>query len=244
MLTYAMIPARSGSKGVPNKNIQMLGGHPLLAYAIAFSKAVGVDQVILSTDSEEYAKIGESYGALVPGLRSPENSTDAALTEAIFPELDHALPARGIAMPDIWIRLKPTSPFRCQASVRKGIEILKSDPTIDSVRIVSPADARLVTCDEDGFLKPLIPDMWPESRSVIPRNGLPEVFSPYNLDISRDRLWREDLTGYMGRRIKPIVAHAITGLDINEQDDMDIIRAIVESAPWPKVVSDHLVVPE
>ena len=65
----AIIPARSGSKSIKDKNLALLGGHPLIAYSIALAKMmVGVDRVIVSTDSLEYAKIAEKYGA------APENS--------------------------------------------------------------------------------------------------------------------------------------------------------------------------
>jgi len=78
MRAYAMIPARSGSKGVPDKNIKEIDGHPLLSYAVAFGLKLGVDKVIVSTDSQKYADIALSYGAEVPCLRSPEASGDGA----------------------------------------------------------------------------------------------------------------------------------------------------------------------
>jgi len=71
---YAAVPARSGSKGVPNKNIKQIAGKPLIAYSIIAAKLVGrIDRVIVSTDSEEYANISRDYGAEVPfppGLRT------------------------------------------------------------------------------------------------------------------------------------------------------------------------------
>ena len=222
----------------------MIDGHPLLAYAVAFGRRLGVDQVILSTDSRDYADIGERYGALVPGLRSAHASRDAALTEELFFDLVEALPARGIPLPDIWIRLKPTSPFRRPASVHAALDVLKDDPSIDSVRIVSRADARLVTRNAAGFLEPLLREGWPATHSVVPRTWVPEAFTPFNLELFRHKLWEERFTGYMGDRIHPIVDHAITGLDIDDQDDLDIIKAMIEMRPRPKVVSDYLVTPE
>lgn len=79
MSNLAIIPARSGSKGVPNKNIRLLNGKPLMAYTIeaALESAV-FDEVMVSTDSEEYARIAMIYGAKVPFLRSSEMSSDSA----------------------------------------------------------------------------------------------------------------------------------------------------------------------
>ena len=119
MKAYAFVPARSGSKGLPDKNIRPIGGHPLLAYAIAFGLKLGVDRVIVSTDSPAYAEIAERYGGFCPGLRSAEASTDTAMEEEIIADLAEKLPARGIDMPDVWIRLKPTNPFRKVDSVHR-----------------------------------------------------------------------------------------------------------------------------
>ncbi|MDX1707152.1 MAG: acylneuraminate cytidylyltransferase family protein, partial [Desulfobacterales bacterium] len=68
-----LIPARAGSKRVPDKNIRRLGGHPVIAYTIAAALESGIfTDVIVSTDSEEYAKVARHYGAEVPFLRPPE----------------------------------------------------------------------------------------------------------------------------------------------------------------------------
>ena len=73
MSTIAIIPARSGSKGIPGKNIAPLLGHPLIAYSIAASLAShSISRTIVSTDSEEIAEIARRYGAEVPFLRQPE----------------------------------------------------------------------------------------------------------------------------------------------------------------------------
>jgi 2-C-methyl-D-erythritol 4-phosphate cytidylyltransferase len=75
--TIALIPARSSSKGVRDKNIKRLNNHPLIAYAIkAAQKVKAIQRVFVSTDSEPYAKIAKEYGAEVPFLRPPELSED------------------------------------------------------------------------------------------------------------------------------------------------------------------------
>ena len=76
----AIIPARSGSKGIKNKNIRLLAGKPLIAYSIEHAlKANSIDRVIVSTDCLEYAKIAREDGAEVPFLRPAEISGDMAL---------------------------------------------------------------------------------------------------------------------------------------------------------------------
>ena len=85
----ALIPARSGSKGVKDKNIRNLGGYPLLAWSILACKKCGlIDKVIVSTDSKKYASLAQKFGAEVPFLRPPEISSDLS-TDIEF--IDHAI---------------------------------------------------------------------------------------------------------------------------------------------------------
>ncbi len=75
----ALIPARSGSKRVPDKNIRLLAGHPLIAYSIAAALQSKVfDKVLVSTDSERYADIARHYGADVPFMRPPTIAGDTS----------------------------------------------------------------------------------------------------------------------------------------------------------------------
>ena len=79
MRNIAIIPARSGSKGLKDKNIKLLNGKPMMAYSIEAAKKSGIfDCVHVSTDSGEYARIAREFGADVPFLRSDELSSDTA----------------------------------------------------------------------------------------------------------------------------------------------------------------------
>ena len=242
-LSYAFVPARSGSKGLPDKNIMRINGHPLLAYAVAFGRALGIDRVILSTDSAEYAEIGRHYGAECPYLRGADASSDTAMEEDILADMEAALPAHGIPMPDIWLRLKPTNPFRRVEDARRAVDILKSRPEVDSVRHVSASETRLCRINDDGFLEPLMPG-WPENRSVIRRTEYPTAYQVFNLDVLRHMNLARHGSGYMGHRILPIVGEAITGIDINNADDFAVVKALIEMRPRPDVVARHLVEPE
>ena len=79
MKSIAIIPARSGSKGLKDKNIKLLSGKPLIAYSIESALESGLfDEVMVSTDSEQYAQIAREYGAKVPFLRSEKTASDTA----------------------------------------------------------------------------------------------------------------------------------------------------------------------
>ena len=240
---YAFVPARSGSQGLKDKNILEIDGHPLLAYAVAFGRALGVDRVILSTDSPAYAEIGRAYGADCPCLRGAAASTGTAMEEDILADMAANLPACGIDMPDIWIRLKPTNPFRRTASVRAAIAHMTGPEPPESVRIVSPAEARICSIGPEGYLEPLLPQ-WDPARSVMRRTEFPQAYSPFNLDLLFHRNWLRWGSGYMGRRILPIVEHPITGLDINDGDDFDLVKTLIEARPRSRLVDTYIVPPE
>lgn len=242
-LVYAFVPARSGSKGLANKNIMPIDGHPLMAYAISFGKALGIDRVIVSTDSEEYAEIARHYGAECPYLRGARASSDTAMEEDILVDMEANLPAHGIPMPDIWLRLKPTNPFQNVNNALTAIETLKSRPDIDSVRHVTASETRLCVVNEEGFLTPLSSD-WPEDRSVIRRTEFPEAFQVFNLDVLRHKNLARYGAGYMGKKALPIIGESITSLDINNVDDFEVVKTLIEMRPRPEVVNRNLVDPD
>jgi CMP-N-acetylneuraminic acid synthetase len=236
---YALVPARSGSKGLPDKNILEIDGRPLIGHAIAFGLSLKIDRVLVSTDSERYATIARQWGGECPFLRTDVASSDAAREEDILDDLDERLPQHGIELPDVWVWLKPTSPFRRRDAVLQGLEILQTRPAVDSVRLVSEADARLQVINSSGFLEPLLKE-WPPHLSKIPRTTLVKTYHPFSLEIFRHQGWRENRTLFMGRRIVPLLQSRITSLDIDDRDGFDIIKALMEARPRPRIVDDHL----
>jgi CMP-N-acetylneuraminic acid synthetase len=236
---YALIPARSGSRGLPDKNILPVDGHPLLAYSIAFAGRIPVERTLVSTDSDRYAGIARSYGAETPGLRAPAASHDTAMEEDILADLAQSLPAHGIPLPDVWVWLKPTCPFRDPAAVEQALALLAARPDLDAVRIVSEADARLHVVNAEGFLEPLLPG-WDPARSKMRRTEFPKVYQPFNLEVFRHQGWVERGPLFIGRRVAPIVLPRITGLDVDDRDSFEIIKALIEARPRPDVVARHI----
>lgn len=109
----AIIPARSGSKTITDKNILDLNGFPTIAYSIAAAKlSKNIDRVIVSTDSEKYASIAKKFGADVPFLRPLTLSTDNSLDIDFFLHAMRWVKDNEGKLPEIWVHLRPTSPFR------------------------------------------------------------------------------------------------------------------------------------
>ena len=239
MRVYAMVPARSGSKGVPNKNILEIDGHPLIAYSIAFARKLAIDRIIVSTNSEAYRSIALRYGGECPYLRGQEASTDTANQQAIVADLAINLPRLSIPLPDIWINLKPVNPFRNLDTVRQALQVLADRRDVNSVRIVSEADPRLHQIDKEGFLAPYGPG-WDPTLSKMLRSQFPKVYQPYNLEVFRHGGWVARDGRFMGERVFPIVAAKITGLDIDDMDTFEIAKALIEMRPRPAVVARHI----
>lgn len=130
----ALIPARSGSKGIANKNIQSLGNHPLIAWSImAAKKSKLFKKIVVSTDSEEYAQIAIRYGAEVPFIRPKEISEDYSTDyDFIVHALDWFLDNGG--EPKYIAHLRPTTPLRNPALFEEALNLLKNTKKATALR--------------------------------------------------------------------------------------------------------------
>ena len=153
-VNIAIIPARSGSKGLIDKNIKQLNNKPLMAYTIeAAIKSSVFDLIIVSTDSPQYAEIAKSYGAVVPFLRSPETSSDSASSWDVVKEVLNKLKIEGIEFQTITL-LQPTSPLRDYEDIIRGHELL----------VIKNANAIVSVCETEH--SPLWCNTLPEDHSL------------------------------------------------------------------------------
>ncbi|MBT7437663.1 MAG: acylneuraminate cytidylyltransferase family protein [Cellvibrionales bacterium] len=219
MKVIVIIPARSGSKSLPNKNILPLKGKPLLCYSISYGlESDIVDKVIVSTDSEEFAEIAKTYGADVPFIRPAELAMDNTRD---YPFMRHALDYfESIGeIYDIYILLRPTSPLRPEGLIEKSISILKENPTATSVRAVAQTKEhpyRVLGLNKDGSIDTFISNI--EEPYNHPRQELPEVYSMTG-DIEAAR--RETLLSgsVSGKKIFPLIINPEDKIDIDHIDD-------------------------
>lgn len=124
MKSIAIIPARSGSKGLPNKNIKELNGKPLIFYSIeAAIKSACFDTVMVSTDSEKYANVAKNGGAEVPFLRSEATSTDTASSWDMVLEVLNRYRDQGKSF-DTFCLLQPTSPLRSAEDISEAYKMM------------------------------------------------------------------------------------------------------------------------
>lgn len=124
MKNLAVIPARSGSKGLKDKNIRPLKGLPLMVYSIqAAQESTMFEEIMVSTDSKKYAEIAIAYGASVPFLRSQELSGDWAGSWEVIKEVVINYKNEGREFDTVCL-LQPTSPLRTSEDIIKGYEML------------------------------------------------------------------------------------------------------------------------
>ena len=167
----AIIPARSGSKGLPDKNIRVLNGKPLFAHSILQAQETGIiDEIFLSTDSQAYADIAKKYGANVPFLRSAELATDSASTWDCVREALAQYHALGLTY-DIFVLLQPTSPLRTAEDIMSALNQMVLIQA-DSVVSVCESDHSPLWCNtlpEDKSLKSFIrPEILEKTRQELP----------------------------------------------------------------------------
>jgi len=135
MKISCIIPARGGSKSIPKKNIIKLGEFPLIAYSIAIAKMSRyIEDVVVSTDSEEIRNIAKHYGASVPYTRPDNISTDNSIDIDFFNFHYEFLKKEKKRMPELVVHLRPTTPLRCISVVDSAIEYMINDSLSTSLR--------------------------------------------------------------------------------------------------------------
>lgn len=232
MSVCAIIPARGGSKGIPRKNIVPIAGKPLVAYSIEHALASRyIERVIVSTDDDDIAKVGTSYGAEVPFIRPAELSGDIVLDLPVFQHALAWLEEHANYKPDIIVHLRPTSPLRVAGQIDEAIELLMANPSADSVRSVSVPGQhpyRMFTVAEDGFLRPLLKTEYKEPY-LLRRQELPSVYW-YNcvIDVTRYKtiLEKQSMTGDY---ILPYIMDSKLVVDIDSPTDLLVAEAKIRA---------------
>ncbi len=163
----AIIPARSGSKGLVDKNVKLLCGKPLMAYTIEAAKESNLfDSIIVSTDNLKYAEIAEQFGAEVPFLRSSENSLDKSSSWDVVKEVILKLNTSY----DTITLLQPTSPLRTSEDIKNAMILFenKNADTLFSVCETSHSGFWCNTIDNTLSAKNFIDENYRKPRQELP----------------------------------------------------------------------------
>jgi CMP-N-acetylneuraminic acid synthetase len=231
MIILCLIPARSGSKGIIDKNIKLLNNKPLLCHSIDQAKESKYYKnkqmrIVVTTDSEKYANIAKEYGAEVPILRPSEISQDLSTDLEFMKHMTNYLKENENYNPDMIIQLRPTQPIRKIDDIDKCIDLfIQNFDSYDSLRTVVPFEKSpfKMYVMKDNILTPLFKTLEVNNNIIIEpynqcRQLLPEAYLHNGyIDILKPYLLLEDKIS--GDKIYPYIMNKEDTIDIDTLED-------------------------
>ena len=222
-----LIVARSGSKSIPDKNIKLLGGIPLLAYRIlTASRSTKSNDIWISTDSKYYADIANKYGAQIPFIRPSNLSGDSSSSiDVVIHAMNHATEL-GLEYDFIGL-LEPTSPFISSIDLDKAIGILYTESDVSSVIAVRESRPHVKFIQEQSkYLSQIAENLNLSlnlgrqnfSKQITPSGGF--YISKWNNLLETKSFYTQSSVGYL--------VDDISGLEIDEPIDFEFAQFVVE----------------
>ena len=221
---FVEIPARGGSKGVPRKALQILGGRPLISYTITDALAIeGVTKVYVNTDDPEIQEVSLEYCAEVPFLRPAELAQDDSRLEDASRYARDWYRMNENFIPDIEIVMSPTHPFRrptlMNGAVKHGLT------NQEAFNLGSIAPAVMMT---DNF--------WIKDGGLLHRFSFKTSFHSANRVLYQSAFSFNIVFNYRSnlknRRI-PVLLNEIESIDIDEPKDLELARAVIAEGLYP-----------
>jgi CMP-N,N'-diacetyllegionaminic acid synthase len=226
--TFIIVPARSGSKGIPDKNIKLLGGKPLITWTAQAILAAQLDDclAILSTDSGHYAAIGREAGLQVPFIRPPTLAEDGTSSLTVVEHALHWFETAFNELPEQVMLLQPTSPFRPAGLLNKALDMLATQQAdgVVGCKAIHRDLTSLFNLD-GGFLRPLNPDQATQTR----RQDIAPLLTPNGaLYLCKTKALLEQKS-FFAKRTVPLVMEAMFNLDIDTPMDWAMAEAFVRA---------------
>lgn len=233
-----IIPARGGSKGIPQKNIKVLLGKPLIVWSIEEAlRSRLLTRVIVSTDDEQIAEIAKAAGAEVPFLRPQELAQDFSIdVEFILHALDWLKDNEGYE-PEIVLRLPPTSPLRTAKHIDEGIKRLLAIPQADAVRPICkvakhPYKFWKISENDSKFIEPFLDSSITgfEDAANLPRQLFPDVYMHTGaMDVIRTKTVREQRST-SGRFLAYFLMPPECAVNIDEPLDFEFAELLLRTS--------------
>lgn len=230
MKILAVIPARGGSKRLPNKNLLKIGGDTLIQRSFESVKGIKeIQDILLSSDCPEIIEHGKNNSLLVPWKRPSILSGDKASSSDV---VIHALNwyQLNVQKVDAVLLLQPTSPFRRQSSVEKAIQIM-NESSCDSVISVSPTHSHPQWCFRylGEYLEPFMNDFGINTRSQ-------DLVPAYNLNgnfyLIKSKALLDSSSFYTSKTIPYVINSNIEAMDIDVAHDFDLAKYYFDKGLW------------
>jgi len=230
-MRVAVIPARGGSKGIPRKNVRLLAGKPLIAYAIETAlSSKFIDRVVVSTEDDEITHVAKQYGADVPFLRPPELARDDSPEWLVWQHAIRTLQAveREPKM-EMFVCVSPTSPLRLVQDVDACIEALLGSDA-DLVITVKHAERNpyfnMVVLDEEGYAGLVIPS----HERVDRRQAAPPIFDMTTVAYAARPEFVLSANSMFEGRVKAVLIPAERAVDIDTELDFQFAEFVMSHA--------------
>lgn len=226
--TLALIPARGGSKGIPRKNLILVGGRPLVAWTLeAALQSQCIDEVWLSSDDKEILEVGRALG--VKTLMRPETyASDTASAVVVVEHFLDSLPAELAALDPFIFYLQPTSPLRAATHIDAAFAQMMAQSAQASISVVelSISPYKTFMIDQSGRLKSLFDEKLSNAR----RQDLPTAFIPNGAIYIFRRSEFLARKGFPSNGSLPFVMTAEESLDLDSPDDLNRLMHILENS--------------
>ncbi len=232
MLVLGVVPARSGSKGVPNKNIRELNGKPLIYYSIIESlKSKLISDVVVSTDSKEFQNISIKYGAECPFIRPPELSGDGALA---IPTIQHAvneIENKNKIKYDYIIMLQPTSPMRKSIHIDNALSKLfrsNADAIISVVNVNNNHPMKMKRFLGSDSVSGTLVDYEKPPVENCPRQKLPPVYIVNGAIYATKRDVLMEKNSFQGEKCIGFIMNENESINIDTEIEFLIAEALMK----------------
>ena len=212
----AVITARGGSKRIPHKNIKKFCGKPIIEYSIEAALNSNIfEEVMVSTDDNEIAKIAQDAGAVVPFMRSESTSNDFATTRDVLLEVLHEYKMKGKEF-DYMVCLYPTNPFISSEKLMEAVNILVNENCEEVIPVVKfsfPPQRAYILNDEGGLVYKW--DRYKDMRSQDLESFYHDAGQFYCYDVQK---YLDD-NGEIKGKVRPILLSEYEVQDIDNEDD-------------------------
>lgn len=234
-----LIPASSGSQKMPKKNLRLLNGMPLVAWAVIQAKrSTTIDEVYVFTDDYEIASVAREYGAQVPFVQPKDDATDEAANLDAFRNFISWFKKNWGTLPELIVQVRPSCPLRSPSEIDRAVTLMIENPSADSlitVKKTQESHYKMWTKKDDLFLNPPPSDNGPKDPCDSPIQALSETLVQDGVVGVVRPTTIIDLQSISGNSILYLeTLHEI--IDVDVQDDLDRAEMLVGSGRLPKDV--------
>jgi CMP-N-acetylneuraminic acid synthetase len=223
-----LIPARSGSKSIPHKNIKILGDYPLMAYRIKSALSIASPQdVWVSTDSEEYAEIAERYGATIPFMRPEELATETATSADVVLHAIYEAEKRGLIYSALGL-LEPTSPFITFSQLTDAVQQLLGNSEAENIVAVRESRPNSFFVQKDSEYLSVLADRLSKVHSHARQNFGKEITPSGGFHITKWDSFKKSKTFFTQKTLSYFI-RSENELEIDEPVDWNFAEFILKN---------------